>query len=89
MSSTISEKVNYIVLFMYLLTVSIKRPGLGLKKKDSTGCLIETFFKKSRPGRLIETVSKYINKTVQSMFSEIHSTGLLIETFEKISDQDF
>ena len=51
---------------------SIIRPGCSrLLKKDSDGNLIETFFKKSRPGLLIETVSKYISKTVRSNFSEI------------------
>ena len=50
--------------------VSIIRPGrsrlLGFEK-NSTG----DFFKKFRPGRLIETVSKYINKPGLSIFSEM------------------
>ena len=36
----------------------------------------------------IETVSKYINKTIKSNFSKIVLVAYEIETFEKISDQD-
>ena len=58
---------------MYI-EVSITRPGssrlLEFEKKDSTG-QNRDFFKKSKAGHLIETVSKYINKTERSNFSEI------------------
>jgi hypothetical protein len=48
------------------------------------------FFKKSRPGSLIETVSKYINKTELSEIALVFQTrrckrtGGLIETLEYV-----
>ena len=57
---------------------SIIRPGcsrlLEFKKGDNTGCLTETFFQISRPGRLIEPKNwpwQPWNKTVRSIFSEM------------------
>ena len=34
MTSAISEKIDHTVLFTYMLTVSIKRPGLDIWKKS-------------------------------------------------------
>ena len=45
-----------------------------------TGGLIESFFKKSRPGHLMESLSEHKNKTVRSAFSKLDGTGRLILT---------
>ena len=38
-----SEKIDRTVLFTYLLTVSIKRPGLGIWKKSIKQTLLSFF----------------------------------------------
>ena len=61
---TFDKKYIYLVIFSNLYSkVSIIRPGcsrlLEFEKRDSMYWLFNRdFFKKSRPGRLIETVSK-------------------------------
>ena len=60
LKSTISEKIYRTFLFMYLLTVSIKHPGLDFLKKSLLNNQYYLFFTNSRslepPGLIIETL---------------------------------
>ena len=58
MTSAISKKLNRTVLFIYLLTVSIKRRSLAFLKKSLSNNKYYLFFLSSleRPGLIIETL---------------------------------
>ena len=57
-------------------------------KKDSAGRLID-FFKKSRPERLIETVSKYINQDDQFFLDGPGPWSFNRDFFGKIQTRSF
>ena len=59
MTSSISEKIDHTVLLIYLLAVSIKRPGLNFLKKSINRPVL-SFFLNSRsqeqPGLIKESL---------------------------------
>ena len=71
-----SEKFDCTVLFMYLLTVSIKRPGMDFLKKSIKQPVLYFFKLKSleQPGLIIENL-EFIYQKIESF---MHSTNIQI-----------